>query len=142
MDRTVTMGRPEGGAREVEALIRAKSGLPAGRRRAWNGRAEGASTCTAGEKTGGSIEGGTMSGSHMHLGRIVGRVAVAVAALATGSLAFLSAAVILNPGTAGASVGCGMSLGTPQVEGAAGSFAFVVQTIPAVAGQVCNARIS
>ena len=35
-----------------------------------------------------------------------------------------------------------MTLGTPQVEGAAGSFEFVVQTIPAVAGQVCNARIS
>jgi hypothetical protein len=35
-----------------------------------------------------------------------------------------------------------MSFGTPQVEGAAGSFGFVVPTVPAVAGQVCNARIS
>ena len=83
-----------------------------------------------------------MSGSHVHLGRIVGRVAVAVAALATGGFAFLSAAVVLSSAPAAASVGCGMSLGTPQVEGAAGSFAFVVATIPAVAGQVCNARIS
>ena len=83
-----------------------------------------------------------MSGSHVHLGRIVGRLAVAVAALATGGFAFLSAAVVLSSAPAAASVGCGMSLGTPQVEGAAGSFAFVVATIPAVAGQVCNARIS
>jgi hypothetical protein len=82
-----------------------------------------------------------MSRSHMHPGRIVGCVAVAVAAMATGSLAFLSGAVVLQPDPAAASV-CGMSLGTPQVEGAAGSFEFVVQTIPAVAGQVCNARIS
>ena len=83
-----------------------------------------------------------MSRSHIHPGRTVGRVAVAVAAMVTGSLAFLSAAVVLNPAPAAASVGCGMSLGTPQVEGAAGSFEFVVQTIPAEAGQVCNAWIS
>jgi hypothetical protein len=83
-----------------------------------------------------------MSGSHMHLGRIVGRVAIAVAAMATGSLGFVSAAVAHSSAPAAASVGCGMSLGAPQGEGAAGSFAFVVQTIPAVAGQVCNARIS
>ena len=82
-----------------------------------------------------------MSGSHVHLGRIVGRVATA-AALATGTLAFLSAAVVLAPAPAGASATCGMSLGVPQVEGAAGSFGFVVPAIPAVAGQVCNATIS
>jgi hypothetical protein len=50
--------------------------------------------------------------------------------------------VVLSSAPAAASVGCGLSLGTPQIEGAAGSFAVVVQTIPAVAGQVCNARIS
>ena len=82
-----------------------------------------------------------MSGSHVHLGRIVGRVATA-ATLAVGTLAFLSAVVVLAPVPAGASTGCAMSLGVPQVEGAAGSFGFVVPTIPAVAGQVCNATIS
>ncbi len=82
-----------------------------------------------------------MSGSHVKPGRIVGRAAGAVA-LAAGALAFLSAAVVVTPAPAGASVGCGMSFGVPQVEGAAGSFTFVVPTIPAVVGQVCNARIS
>ena len=67
---------------------------------------------------------------------------VTAAALAIGTVSFLSAVVVLAPVPAGASTSCGLTLGTPQVEGAAGSFAFVVPTIPAVAGQVCNATIS
>jgi hypothetical protein len=86
--------------------------------------------------------GGDMATSHVRLGRIVGRVFVAAVALGVGSVAFLSAVAVTSSEPAGASVGCGVSFGTPQVEGAAGSFAFVVPTIPAVAGQVCNARIS
>jgi hypothetical protein len=82
-----------------------------------------------------------MATSHVHLGRKVGRVFVAAAALGSGSFAFLSAAVMGSP-PAGASVGCGVTFGTPQIEGAAGSFAFVVPTIPAVADQICNARIT
>ena len=82
-----------------------------------------------------------MSNSHVGLGRIAGRVAAA-AAVVTGTLAFLSAAVVVASAPAGASVGCGVSFGAPQVEGAAGSFGFVVPTVPAVAGQVCNARVS
>src|ERR1700734_2579337 len=82
-----------------------------------------------------------MATSHVHLGRMVGRVFVAAAALAAASVA-LSAAAVVNVAPAGASVGCGVSFGTPQVEGAAGSFAFMVPTIPAVANQICNARIT
>src|ERR1700722_6877760 len=83
-----------------------------------------------------------MATSHVHLGRMVGRVFGAAAAFGAGSLSFLSAAAVTGSPPAGASVGCGFSFGTPQVEGAAGSFGFVVPTIPAVADQVCNAQIT
>ena len=83
-----------------------------------------------------------MATSHVHLGRMVGRVFVAAAALGAGGIALLSGCRVVASTPAGASSGCGVSFGTPQVEGAAGSFAFVVPTVPVVAGQVCNARIT
>ena len=74
--------------------------------------------------------------------RLIGRVAAAVA-MAAGTLTFLTATLSLGGvAPAGASTGCGVTLGTPQVLGALGSFIFDVPTIPAVAGQVCNATIS
>ena len=68
----------------------------------------------------------------------------ATMAMASGTLTFLTATLSLGGGAApaGASTGCGMSFGTPQVRGRGGSFMFVVPTIPAVAEQVCNATIS
>ncbi len=53
------------------------------------------------------------------------------------------ASIALDVGRAPASAaGCGLSFGTPQVLGAAGSFIFVVKVVPAVAGQACNATVS
>ena len=74
--------------------------------------------------------------------RLIGRVA-AVMAMAAGTLTFITATLSLGGvAPAAASTGCGMTLGTPQVLGALGSFIFDVPTIPAVTGQVCNATIS
>ena len=81
-------------------------------------------------------------GGRCRLGRIASRILVS-AATAAGTLAILTGALGLGGAVpAGASTGCGMTLGTPQVLGALGSFIFDVPTIPAVAGQVCNATIS
>jgi hypothetical protein len=81
-----------------------------------------------------------MSRSRVHLPSRVARLAAA-AVLASGTLTIASIALGLAQAPAGA-VGCGMSLGTPQVQGAAGSFIFTVQALPAVAGQGCNAAVS
>jgi hypothetical protein len=81
-----------------------------------------------------------MSGSQFHIRDRVGRLAAAFA-IAGGTLTVASAALDVGEVPAGAA-GCGMSLGTPQVQGAAGSFIFVVKAVPAVAGQACNATVS
>jgi hypothetical protein len=81
-----------------------------------------------------------MSGSRVHVRVRLARLA-AVLALASGTLTIASAALNVDQAPAGA-VGCGMSLGAPQVQGAAGSFIFTVQAVPAVTGQACNATVS
>ena len=70
----------------------------------------------------------------------VGRLAAALAA-GVGTLTVASVALGAGPAPAGAS-GCGVALGAPQVQGAAGSFLFVVPTLPAVPGEACNATIA
>ena len=88
-----------------------------------------------------------MSGSGFGVGRVVGlaRLGRLAAALAVASAAMTVASVALDVGggqtPAGAS-GCGMQLGTTQLEGALGSIFFVTTVVPAVPGQVCNATIS
>ncbi len=71
------------------------------------------------------------------------RGAAMAAVVACGTLAGTSL-TLLTPGpTAGAAVAaCGASLGTTQVQGAAGSFIFVVPVVPATPGQACNAILS
>ena len=81
-----------------------------------------------------------MTGSPFHVRGRIGRLA-AVFALASGTLTVASVALGVGVTSAGAA-SCGVTLGTPQVQGAAGSFIFVVNTLPAVAGQACNARIA
>jgi hypothetical protein len=81
-----------------------------------------------------------MSGPRFHLRGRVGRLAAACA-VASGTLTVASVALGAGQAPAGAAA-CGMSLGTPQVQGAAGSFIFVVEAVPAVAGQACNATVS
>ena len=70
----------------------------------------------------------------------VGRLTAAAAVAVTG-LTVLSAAFNVGPAPAGAS-GCGVTLGAPEVEGAAGSFVFQVQALPSVPGEACNATIA
>ena len=74
------------------------------------------------------------------IGGRVGRVAAALA-VAGGTLPVTSVALGLGAAPAGAS-GCGVALGVPQVQGAAGSLVFEVPTAPTVAGEACNAAIS
>jgi hypothetical protein len=81
-----------------------------------------------------------MSGTQIHIRVRVSRLTAALA-LASGMLTIASVALGVGQAPAGAS-GCGMSLGAPQVQGAAGSFVFTVQAVPAVPGQGCNATVS
>ncbi len=88
-----------------------------------------------------------MPSSRFGVGRVVGLVrlgclAVAVA-VASATMTVASVAMDVGGGhpPAGAS-GCGMQLGTTQLEGALGSLFFVTTVVPAVPGQVCNATIS
>ncbi len=81
-----------------------------------------------------------MSGSRFSARSRLRRL-VAALALAGGTLSVASVALDVGPAPAGAS-GCGMSLSTPQVQGALGSFIFVIEAVPAVAGQACNATVS
>ena len=85
-----------------------------------------------------------MSGPWIHVrSRLVGRLAAALA-IAGGTLTFTIASVAVNLGSqapAGAS-GCGVALGTPQVEGALGSLVFDVPTLPTVPGEACNATLA
>jgi hypothetical protein len=89
-----------------------------------------------------------MSGSRFCVGERVarvhrlGRIAAAVA-VASGTMTVASVAlnVVGGQAPAGAS-GCGMQLGTTQSTGALGSIIFVTTVVPAVQGQVCNARIT
>jgi hypothetical protein len=85
-------------------------------------------------------EGVAMSGSRVHVRGLVLRLGAALA-ITSGTLTIASATLVVGQAPAGA-VGCGMSLGAPQVQGAAGSFIFTVQAIPAVTGQACNAKVS
>ena len=82
-----------------------------------------------------------MSGSHVHLGRIVGRVALPPP-WRPGRWPSCRPPSSSHPHRPVRRSTCGMSLGVPQVEGAAGSLVFDAPTIPAVAGQVCNATVS
>ena len=82
-----------------------------------------------------------MSGSWIHVrSRLVGRL-VAALAIAGSTLSLTSVALNLGPIPAGAS-GCGVVLGTPQLEGALGSLVFSVPTMPTVPGEACNATIA
>jgi hypothetical protein len=75
-----------------------------------------------------------------HIGGRAGRIAAAFA-VAGGTLTVGSVALGLGGASAGAS-GCGVTLGVPQVQGAAGSLVFEVPTARTVAGEACNATIS
>jgi hypothetical protein len=80
-------------------------------------------------------------GSRFHVrSRVVGRL-VAALAIAGSTLTLASVALNLGPAPAGAS-GCGVTLGTPQVTGAAGSFGFIVPAMSTVPGEACNATIA
>ena len=81
-----------------------------------------------------------MSGLSDRLRGRVGRLAAA-AAVAGASLTAFSAALSVGPAPAGAS-GCGVTLGAPEIQGAAGSFVFEVQALPAVPGEACNATVA
>jgi hypothetical protein len=81
-----------------------------------------------------------MSGSWSHVRGRVGRFAAAVA-VAGATFTIASVAVNVSPAPARAS-GCGVTLGTPQVQGAAGSFVLVVQALPSFPGEACNATIA
>jgi hypothetical protein len=70
----------------------------------------------------------------------IGRIAAALA-LGAGTFTVATVALTASAVPAGAA-GCGVAFGTPQVEGAAGSFDFVVPTMPTVPGEACNARIA
>ena len=83
-----------------------------------------------------------MSGTRIHVRHRIGRL-VAALAVACGTLTVASVALATATATApaGAST-CGVTLGSPQLEGALGSIVFQVPTVPAVPGQACDATIS
>jgi hypothetical protein len=81
-----------------------------------------------------------MSASPFHVRGRIGRVLAALA-VAGGTLTVASVALGVGAAPAGAA-GCGVAFGAPQVQGAAGSFAFVVPALPTVPGEACNARIA
>ncbi len=81
-----------------------------------------------------------MAPSSFQLRGGIGRM-VAALALAGGTLTVASVALELRAAPAGAT-GCGVALGTPQVQGTAGSFVFIVPAVPTVPGEACNARIA
>ncbi len=81
-----------------------------------------------------------MSGLWIHVRYRLARLAAAIA-LAGAALTVASVALNAGPVRAGAA-GCGVTLGAPQVQGAAGSFVFVVQALPTVPGEACNATIA
>ena len=81
-----------------------------------------------------------MSGSRFDIRGRLGRLAVSFA-VAAGTLTVASVVLGVGQAPAGAAT-CGMSLGTPQVEGAAGSFIFDVPAVPTAAGQGCNTTVS
>jgi hypothetical protein len=75
--------------------------------------------------------------------RVRGRVGRMAAAMAMAGASLTIVSIALNGGSAPAgAAGCGVTLGTPQVQGAAGSFVFVVKALPTVAGEACNATIA
>jgi hypothetical protein len=83
-----------------------------------------------------------MHTSGLHVRTRIGHLAAALA-LAAGAATLTTVALgTAAPGVAGASTGCGFSLGPVQLEGAAGSLVFDVGVVPAVAGQGCNATVS
>jgi hypothetical protein len=79
-------------------------------------------------------------GSRFHIWSRAGRLTAAFA-IAGGTLTVASIALDIGQSPAGAAV-CGVSLAMPQVQGAAGSFIFVVAAVPTVAGEACNATVS
>ena len=81
-----------------------------------------------------------MSGKRIDVRGRVGRLAGALA-IAGGTITLASVALNLGPAPAGAT-GCGVTLGTPQVEGALGSFIFDVPALPTIPGEGCNATIA
>jgi hypothetical protein len=81
-----------------------------------------------------------MSAALSRLRGRIGRLAAALA-IAGGTLTVVSAALGADAAPAGAS-GCGMTLGSPQVQGTAGSFALIVTAVPTVPGQGCNTTIT
>jgi hypothetical protein len=81
-----------------------------------------------------------MSGLSVH---IRGRLARLAAALAVAVTTLTVASVSLNIGPAHAgAASCGVTFGAPQVQGAAGSFVFVVPALPTIPGEACNATIT
>jgi hypothetical protein len=81
-----------------------------------------------------------MSGVWTQVRRRLGRLAAA-AVVASASLTIVSVALDVGSQPAGAA-GCGVVLGTPQLQGALGSIVFDVPTAPAVPGESCNAHVS
>ena len=81
-----------------------------------------------------------VSGRRIHVPGRVRRLAAALA-VAGGTLTLASVALNLGPTSVGAT-GCGVTLGAPQVQGAAGSFGFVVPALPTLPGEACNATIA
>jgi len=72
-----------------------------------------------------------------------GRIGRLVAALAVAGGSLTVAAVALDVGVAPAGAsGCGVALGTPQLQGALGSIVFAIPTLPTVPGEACNATIA
>ncbi len=70
----------------------------------------------------------------------VGRL-VAALAVAGGGLTVTAVALDVGAAPAGAS-GCGVALGTPQVQGALGSIVFAIPALPTVPDESCNATIA
>jgi hypothetical protein len=81
-----------------------------------------------------------MSGTRIHIRGRVGRLAAALA-VAGGTVTVTSVALGVGPAPAGAT-SCGVALGAPQLEGALGSLVVVVQAVPTVPGEACNATIA
>ena len=81
-----------------------------------------------------------MSGSRF---RVRGRIRRIAAALAIMGSTLTVGSVVLSVDQASAGVaGCGMTLANPQSSGAAGSIIFLVDAVPAVPGQGCNATVT
>ena len=81
-----------------------------------------------------------MSGSRFRVRGRITRIA-ATLAIVSGALTVGSVALGVDQASAGAA-GCGMTLANPQSSGAAGSIIFLVDAVPAVPGQGCNATVT